>query len=100
MKTITELKKDMVFNREMNELMDILKKTAVFEFQSLHSRRKTQAMQGKYVVLLQELLKMFPPGVEHPFLTNSLDKVILVVINTDMGFVGGLNTEVVDAGLR
>jgi len=29
-----------------------------------------------------------------------MDKVILVLITSDMGFVGGLNTEVVDMGLR
>lgn len=100
MKTISELKKDLVFNREMNELMDILKKTATFEFQSLFNRRKMQTVQEKYVAALENLLKIFPPGAEHPFLTNPLDKVILVVITSDMGFVGGLNTEVVDMGLR
>jgi len=100
MKTISELKKDLVFNREMNELMDILKKTAVFEFQSLFNRRKMQTVLGKYVEALEGLLKIFPPGAEHPFLTNPLDKVILVLVTSDMGFVGGLNTEVVDIGLR
>lgn len=103
MKTISELKKDLVFNREMNELMDILKKTAVFEFQSLFNRRKMQTVQEKYVAALEGLLKVFLPmaiGAEHPFLTNPLDKVILVLVTSDMGFVGGLNTEVVDMGLR
>jgi len=100
MKTISELKKDLVFNREMNELMDILKKTATFEFQSLFNRRKMQTVQEKYVAALEDLLKIFSSGAQHPFLTNPLDKVILVVITSDMGFVGGLNTEVVDVGLR
>ena len=100
MKTISELKKDLVFNREMNELMDILKKTATFEFQSLFNRRKMQTVQEKYVASLEDLLKIFSSGAEHPFLTNPLDKVILVVVTSDMGFVGGLNTEVVEMGLR
>ncbi|HLD35923.1 MAG TPA: F0F1 ATP synthase subunit gamma [Planctomycetota bacterium] len=100
MKTISELKKDLVFNREMSELMDILKKTATFEFQSLFNRRKMQTVQEKYVAALEDLLKIFSSGAQHPFLTNPRDKVILVVITSDMGFVGGLNTEVVDTGLR
>ncbi|MEW6025818.1 MAG: F0F1 ATP synthase subunit gamma [Planctomycetota bacterium] len=100
MKTISELKKDLVFNREMNELMDILKKTAIFEFQSLFNRRKMQTIQEKYVSALEDLLKIFPPGAEHPFLTNPLEKVTLILVTSDMGFVGGLNTEIVDTGLR
>src|SRR3989339_186701 len=100
MKTISELKKDLVFNREMSELMDILKKTATFEFQSLFNRRKMQTVQEKYVASLEDLLKIFSSGAQHPFLTNPRDKVILVVSTSDMGFVGGLNTEVVDTGLR
>ncbi|MBI5779561.1 MAG: F0F1 ATP synthase subunit gamma [Planctomycetes bacterium] len=100
MKTISELKKDLVFNREMNELMDILKKTAIFEFQALFNRRKAQTVLGKYVAALEDLLRIFPPGAEHPFLTNPLDKIILVPVTSDMGFVGGLNTEVVETGLR
>jgi ATP synthase F1 gamma subunit len=100
MKPISELKKELLFNREMNELMDILKKTAVFEFQSLFNRRKTLTVQEKYLSLLEDSLKLLPQEAQHPFLNNPLDKVILIVITSDMGFVGGLNVEVVESGLR
>lgn len=100
MKTVSELKNDMLFNLEMTELMDILKKTAIFEFQSLFNRRRMQTAQEKYVAALEDLLKIFPPGSEHPFLTNPQDKIILILMTSDMGFVGGLNTEVVELGLR
>jgi len=100
MKTISELKKELTFNREMNELMDILKKTATFEFQALFNRRKTLTVLEKYVSLLEDSLKLLPKGAQHPFLSNPLNKVILVVITSDMGFVGGLNTEIIEVGLR
>jgi F-type H+-transporting ATPase subunit gamma len=100
MRTIVEIKKELVFNREMSDLMDVLKKTAIFEFQALFNLRKTKTFQEKYSSTLEELFKLLPPGSEHPFLTNPLNKVLLVIITSDMGFVGGLNTEVVDAGLR
>ncbi|MFH1229972.1 MAG: F0F1 ATP synthase subunit gamma [Planctomycetota bacterium] len=100
MKPISELKKELLFNREMNELMDILKKTAIFEFQSLFNRRKTKEVQNKYLLLLEDSLKFLPKEVQHPFLNNPLDKVILILITSDMGFIGGLNVEVVESGLR
>jgi ATP synthase F1 gamma subunit len=100
MKPISELKKELLFNSEMSELMDILKKTAVFEFQSLFNKRKNKSVQDKYLLLLEELLKFLPKGVQHPFLNNPLNKVILILITSDMGFVGGLNVEVVESGLR
>ena len=58
MRSIFELKKDMLFNREMNELIDILKKTAISQFQSLHTRKKAITHPGKYLELLESFFKI------------------------------------------
>ena len=101
MKAISELKKELTFNKEMNELMNILRQTATIEFKSLFARRKTMAMDEKYVTLLESLFKIEAlKQNRHPLFLNSLNKVLLILVTSDMGFLGGLNTEIIETGLR
>ncbi|MFA5793490.1 MAG: FoF1 ATP synthase subunit gamma [Candidatus Brocadiia bacterium] len=101
MRTLSELNNDISFNREMNELMNILRQTAVIEFQALFNRRKGMGHFEKYVGLIQEFFKIEAlKHNHHPLFTNPKNKVLVIFITTDMGFLGGLNTEIIETGLR
>jgi F-type H+-transporting ATPase subunit gamma len=101
MKAISELKKELTFNKEMNELMNILRQTATIEFKSLFARRKTMTIAEKYVALLESLFKIGAlKQNRHPLFLNPLNKVLLILVTSDMGFLGGLNTEIIETGLR
>ncbi|MFH1228162.1 MAG: FoF1 ATP synthase subunit gamma [Planctomycetota bacterium] len=101
MKTLSELNNDISFNREMNELMNILRQTAVIEFQALFNRRKGLFHSEKYVGLLEGFFRMEAlKNNRHPLFLNPKHKVLIIFITTDMGFLGGLNTEIIENGLR
>lgn len=101
MKAIATLKQDIVFNREMSELMNILRQTAVIEFQSLFNRWKALTLREKYTSLLEDIFKIESlKQSQHPLFLNPVSNVLLILVTTDMGFLGGLNTEIIETGLR
>jgi len=100
MKPIAELKKDLVFNREMNELIDILKKVAAAQFQTVFGRWKTLGIAQRFTDLIPDFFKQLDlPSVRHPIFTNPANKVLSVIITTDTGFLGGLNTNIIETAL-
>jgi ATP synthase F1 gamma subunit len=101
MRSIIDLKKDMVFNREMGELIDILKKTAVSQFQSLFNRRKSLTVQERYLNLMESMFEMIDFNrIHHPALVNPAENVLAILITSDMGFLGGVNSAIVDDAMR
>lgn len=101
MKSIVDLKKDLQFNREMNELMNILRQTAIAEFQALYNRRKLMTHETMYLETLESFFGINGiKGSKHPLMQNPVNQVLLIVVTSDMGFLGGLNTEIAETGLR
>ncbi|MBI4835056.1 MAG: F0F1 ATP synthase subunit gamma [Planctomycetes bacterium] len=101
MRSIIELKKDILFNREMGELIDILKKTAVSQFQSLFSRKKTLTIPERYLHLMESMFDMINfTRIHHPALVNPVENVMSILITSDMGFLGGVNSAIIDDAMR
>lgn len=101
MRSIIELKKELLFNREMHEVIDILKKVAISQYQTLFNRRKTMTGQERYLKLLESSFdKIDLSQANHPILKNPVTNVLAVLITTDMGFLGGLNSNVAGDTLK
>ena len=99
MLTLKQLKKDLQFNRELSGLVDVLKDIASAQFRHLQTKRE-------YFIRFTRSLEDFFETVdvlnsEHPFLRqeNSLLSSGIVMITSDEGFLGELNSQVINAGL-
>lgn len=95
---LIRLKKDVDFNSDLIHIVDALKGIALARFHSLHRQSKSidrfEEVAGK---LLQGI---DPREVKHPFVTASTGQpAALVIVTSDAGFLGGLNTQVIQAGL-
>jgi ATP synthase F1 gamma subunit len=91
----------MVFNREMSDVIDIMKKIAISQFQTLFNKRKQMAGQERYLSLVEKLLDGIDfEKVKHPLFNNPLKNVLCILITTEMGFLGGLNTNIIEDAMK
>lgn len=101
MKSLQDLKKETTFNNEMHDLIDILRKTAVAQFQLLFAKQKSLSIENRFTKYLNKMFDLITyEKVSHPIFTNPKNRVLLIMMTTDMGFLGGINTKVVEAGLN
>ena len=99
MRTLKELRKDIQFNRELGGLIDVLKGIASTQFRHLQAKRE-------YFIRFISCLEGFFEAIEladsgHPFLkpSSSSSSSGIVMITSDEGFLGELNSQVINAGL-
>lgn len=93
MKTLSNIKKDMEFNRGLSSLIEALKNIAVAQFRILEQRlrsfeRLLQTLEGfsDFVDLTK---------IDHPFLNPRNKSLAVVAITSDSGLLGGLNMQVI-----
>jgi ATP synthase F1 gamma subunit len=97
MKAITELKKDIEFNKSLKSLVEVLKSIAVSHYHMLERKIKSEE---KFFAVLRDFFA-FPElkSSQHPFLSPSNRPTGIVAITSDMGLLGGLNMKVMAAAL-
>jgi len=101
MLTLKQLKKDIQFNYQLSNLIDILKSVASSQFRQLQAKREyffrfNQSLQGFF-----ESVKFFES--KHPFFfkePSPKDISGIVMITSNEGFLGELNSRVINAGLE
>jgi len=97
MPTATEIKGELEFNTELMDILEVMKNVAVFEFRSLQRKKK------RYVVFSPAIRKFFnmfdAKGISHPFIARGPGRLCVIMITSDEGFMGGLNLQVINAGL-
>lgn len=103
---LAELKKDLEFNEEISEIVDILKNIAISYFHHLKQRERFEEFTSNLENFLQGVDF---EGVEHPFLeaksvqksvrSETSGRELVVIITSDEPFVGGLNIRVINAAL-
>lgn len=95
---LNRLKKDVQFNTELTQLVDVLKGIAASRY---HVLERQLALFEPYAKAAGELLAAVDVRrVVHPFLQPQTATVGAILVTSDAGFLGGLNTQVVTAGLR
>ena len=98
MKTISNIKKDMEFNKSLSALIETLKTIAVSQYRSLEKRIKTFKDFLLTIGSFFELIDI--KKSDHPFLIPRGKSQIVVAITSDTGFLGGLNMQVVSTAIR
>lgn len=96
MPSLQKTKEEMHLNLYMMDLMETLKGIAVAEYWALfkkqgHFKRFTDAFNGFFNILDFS-------SVDHPFARNT-GKLVILMITSNEGFMGGLNARVINAAL-
>ena len=94
---LTLLRKDLAFNKVMENIIEVLKGVAATEYFHLQSKRKSFDEFEGYLKNLFELVDI--SGFQHPYFGGSSSSSNIVLITSDTGFLGELNMSVVNYGL-
>jgi ATP synthase F1 gamma subunit len=97
MATLTALKKELEFNTELVGLIDVMKGIAASQFQALQKRKERFRKFLDSFASFFELIDF--SSVAHPFASVGTERMGIVMVTSDEGFMGGLNTHVISAGL-
>lgn len=97
MKTLPEIKSDLEFNKNLNDILGVLKGIATAQFMAYQRQVKPFA---NFVDEVRSFLTGLEfEGVDHPFLNPNAPTGV-VAITSDVGLVGGLNNQVMAAALE
>ncbi len=97
-KVISQLKKDLDFNRSLFSLVEVLKSVAVSHYRMLEKMIKSE--EQFYAILRQFFEFAYFRTMEHPFLSGTPAPSGIVAITSDMGLLGGLNLKVMAAAFE
>lgn len=97
MATLSSLKKEYDFNVELASVIDVMKGIAASQFQALQRRKERFR---KFLNSFSSFFQLIDfSNVKHPFGRLVTDRVGIIMITSDEGFMGGLNTHVINAAL-
>ena len=98
MKTKVRLKEDLRTLQDLVGAITIMKQLAANRLQQL------ETLQTSFDDLTNALQEFFywmdTEEIKHPFFKRQLPAQLILLITTDMGFLGGLNTAVIQEGLQ
>ena len=96
MQSAQKLKKELLFNTELTQLLDVLKGIAASQFRQLEKRKERFA---RFMDAFEGFFQMIDfSDLNHPF-AQAQGKLGIIIVTSDEGFMGGLNTKVVNAAL-
>lgn len=92
MKTLSQVKKDMEFNKGLHSLIEILKTVAVSEFHILEQKIRTFERFSNTLEGFFELIDI--KNIAHPFVNPVSKPAGIVAVTSDKGLLGGLNMQI------
>ena len=95
---LTKLKKDVYFNGELTKVVDVLKGIAASRYYVLE--RQLALFEQFFQVCEEFFVSVDLTRLDHPFVRPSNSKASVLLVTTDAGFLGGLNSQVVNTGLK
>ncbi|MBI4340955.1 MAG: F0F1 ATP synthase subunit gamma [Candidatus Omnitrophica bacterium] len=95
---LVKLKKDVQFNGLFTKIVDAMKGIAAARFYVLQRRLSLFEPFSDAAGTL--LAGMHLQGVAHPFLRPTVQRTGVVLVTSDEGFLGGLNAQIISAGLQ
>jgi len=98
MKFIQELKRELQLNRELRELLEVLKGIASSQFRILQKEKAERF--AKFLEAFEGFFQLIDfSTLEHPF-SKGEGKLCIIMVTSDEGFMGGLNTRVINTALE
>jgi len=98
MAVLEKIKKDLEFNRELVDLIDVLKGIASSQFQMIKKRRERFRLFIDSFDGFFRIVDLSRP--HHAFTTAGAGKMGIIMITSDEGFMGGLNAQVINSALN
>jgi len=93
-----KLKKELELNAELTELLDVLKGIASSQFRALEKKKERFAT---FLDAFEGFFKMIDfSSIDHPFAKDTSGKLGIIMVTSDEGFMGGLNTRVINTALN
>lgn len=97
MRPVSQIKRDIEFNKGLSSLVEVLKNIAIFQFHALAQKicafdKLNQAVDNFFRLIDLE-------KVRHPFVTPEDKPGCVIAVTSDVGLLGGLNVRVVSAAL-
>ncbi|MCX5686387.1 MAG: F0F1 ATP synthase subunit gamma [Candidatus Omnitrophica bacterium] len=96
--TLAKLKQSLEFNKSLGTIIDILKTTALVQFRSFQFKEKPNPEFSKEI---EDVFEIFgAKNIRHPYFFERLSlPSAIIIITSDEGFLGGLNTLLINAAL-
>ena len=95
---LIKLKKDVLFNGELTKVVDVLKGIAAARY---HVLERQMAMFEQFFQVCEEFFASVDVSrLDHPFVRPYGPETAVLLVTTDAGFLGGLNSQVVNVGLK
>ncbi|MDP8297102.1 MAG: FoF1 ATP synthase subunit gamma [Candidatus Orphnella occulta] len=95
---LNQLRKELVFNKDIGDIINVLKGVASSEFYRLQKEKKSFDEFLKY---MQGFFRMVDAaGTQHLLLDESSLPQAILLITSDIGFLGKLNISIVNAALE
>lgn len=95
---LAKLKKDVEFNQELTYVIDALKGIALAKFHHLQRRLKVFERFTHEAGDILSLINL--DVVQHPFVGSKNETASVLMVTSDQGFLGGLNSQVVTEGIE
>ncbi len=97
MATVLQLKKDIQLNKELTGLLSVIQDIAVSQFHALDKKKQRfeklmEAFEGFFSMV--DFYRL-----EDPLVRPKNENMAIVMISSDEGFMGGLNSKVINAAL-
>lgn len=97
MKLLSQIKKDLEFNYNLYNLIEVLKEISLSQYRVLEKRIGSFE---KIFVATENLLEMIDiENVAHPFINTGNRTPGVIAITSDAGLLGGLNIQVMDLAI-
>lgn len=97
MVSMIEAKRDLQFNEEFVQLVEVLKEIAASQFRA--QQRKRERFE-RFLTSFDGFFKMVDLVTsEHPLVSSRSDTTGLVMVTSDEGFMGGLNAQVIQTAM-
>lgn len=100
MKLLSQLKKDLEFNRNLATIIEVLKEIAISQYHVMEKRIKTFDKIFSVLGSLFDILPTECADIQHPLLNLGNRPPSVIVVTSDTGLLGPLNMQVMSLALR
>lgn len=98
MKLLTQIKKDLEFNQNLYNLIEVLKGIAIAQYRFLEQKIKTFQ---NFFVALGDIFAMLQIGIfNHPLLQTENRQPGVICLTSDAGLLGGLNMNIMSEAIK
>ena len=98
MYALVKAKQELEFNNNLVQLIDVIKGIAASQYRIMEKKRE---YFGDYLNAFEAFFPMINLfGIDHQFIKPASEVLGAIIVTSDAGFMGGLNTRVIEAALE